>query len=108
MLALTLHSLRFFPRPRYFTYRPASWLMFASTVCGGATTFTQRWWLSLVGVPSAVDLTEFEPDSDQLMNIEMEEHEMWTKTPSRRETLQMTNNRLVAVCRREHRHLTIF
>ncbi|VDO98353.1 unnamed protein product [Heligmosomoides polygyrus] len=67
--------------------------MFASTVCGGATTFTQRWWLSLVGVPSAVDLTEFEPDSDQLMNIEMEEHEMWTKTPSRRETLQMTNNR---------------
>ncbi|KAK6008965.1 hypothetical protein OSTOST_26134 [Ostertagia ostertagi] len=65
--------------------------MFAYIV-GGAATFMQLW-QSLVGVSTSEPFTEFEPDSNQLMDIEMEEHEMWSKCSSQKGPMQMKNNR---------------
>ncbi|KAK5986027.1 hypothetical protein GCK32_007626 [Trichostrongylus colubriformis] len=36
---------------------------------------------------------EFEPDISQLLNTKMEEHEMWSKSPLQKESIQMRNNR---------------
>ncbi|XGW03967.1 hypothetical protein V3C99_015254 [Haemonchus contortus] len=65
--------------------------MFAFVV-GGASTFMQLW-RTLLNVSTTDTLVEFEKDTDQLTNIEMEEHEMWSKSSSQRESTQIRNNR---------------
>ncbi|VDO53078.1 unnamed protein product [Haemonchus placei] len=64
--------------------------MFAFVV-GGASTFMQLW-RTLLNVSTTETLVEFEKDTDQLTSIEMEEHEMWSKRSSQRESTQIRNN----------------